>query len=719
MMKNSKLVWLLVFLVGFLASVSCMDRKPAPVCPVPTEIRKSKPTPAGFEGVDILVVVDNSASMASEQKILATSFFPLINSLVNPVEGSAASRDIRIGITTSDMGLQHDGVGYDKDKYPLPSHYIAKCLEPLGNNGKLVTGYTLASGGTADIQEGVILCNDTAEVSQCPPGWDCVNPANGIGTCEDLAGDGTLQSCPPSPKEKNRDYVDLATDGGWSLSNLAFTTACLATVGTEGCSFEQQLVAGATGLDASDFVRENSLTAIIIVSDEEDCSIKSPKLFSSPEFSPNANTVNTVCGENSEFLYDVAEIKKMYDDKKNAISGKNNAILFAAIVGAPDEKGSACQGTGNELDKCLEMELSQGGTMEHPQIIDHLDKDGKVTGRFYEYACERYSEDDSKLPLTQAYPGTRYVELAQAYGDMGYVYSICNRDWSPAMEKIAGLISENLSGACYPKRLGWSPATETAKCNVVFDYKMYDSSPSCPTDDGQEWIEPNGRIKAKGVNEDGKTFHILSCTAQKLAVPRRCGDKASEYENDLDTFGWFYCENDGENNWGACDDKKDNDNDGAFDCDDDECKACSFCEDESLHDSAKCPLKCPYMVSMTPSAMSEARRAVEISIECLQEFKFEDLNCQENSKEVCSDGYDNDGNGPFDCVNVSRDDATDDNPARNADPSCCPMNKDESGNCVFLNPDGSEGSGWKEICDVDNVPDACREAASVLGCILN
>jgi hypothetical protein len=52
-------------------------------------------------------------------------------------------------------------------------------------------------------------------------------------------------------------------------------------------------------------------------------------------------------------------------------------------------------------------------------------------------ACVR---EEGNTEVTRAWPARRFVELAQSFGDRGYVYSICNADWSPAMSELAQLI---------------------------------------------------------------------------------------------------------------------------------------------------------------------------------------------------------------------------------------------------------------------------------------
>ena len=55
-------------------------------------------------------------------------------------------------------------------------------------------------------------------------------------------------------------------------------------------------------------------------------------------------------------------------------------------------------------------------------------------------ACAPGGGEDDGGEVTRAWPARRFVELAQSFGDRGYVYSICNADWSVAMSELAGLI---------------------------------------------------------------------------------------------------------------------------------------------------------------------------------------------------------------------------------------------------------------------------------------
>ena len=174
----------------------------------------------------------------------------------------------------------------------------------------------------------------------------------------------------------------------------------------------------------------------MVVSDEEDCSIEDPALFSTPEWdiqSPNFNTACEIPASNEDYLFDVAHFRDKLIEIKG---GRESAVVFAAIVGVPNGEGSPCQGTGDEISGCLDDPDMEYVLTEFTYIDDN---GGTGTYSHFRPACER---KDGDTTVTSARPGRRYVKLAQEFGCAGYVYSICNDDWSEAMREIARIIAK-------------------------------------------------------------------------------------------------------------------------------------------------------------------------------------------------------------------------------------------------------------------------------------
>jgi hypothetical protein len=691
-----KRFWLIGVLVFGVLGLSCMDREPGPVCPVPTEVREDELMVGGFDGVDMLIVVDNSGSMAEEQQILATAFFPFINSLANPLPGwpYPAANNVRVGIVDNDMGLQ-----WGAPAQPPPDGVSVNGCGDWGDNGAFQQG-AYAGGGTINIESGVIACAGT---TQCPTNWTCDNLNNGVGTCTappdgdtDPYNDGDNQSCPAFAATWAETTPDALNP------DLAFQVACLSSLGTDGCGFEQQLAAAAAGLNVNkDFIRDTALLAVLIVSDEEDCSIQDgPGLFGSADFK-DSQRINISCGENPEFLFPASSY---YNTFKALKGDQANAVVFGAFVGVPydpDKPGAdkVCQGPGNTITGCLDapgMKLT---------IVDETTSGGQATKQYLP-ACTR---GPSNAPVTKARPGRRYVELAtqnppNGFGNMSYVYSICNADWSPAMEDIAKLIASNLVGACYEKPLDWDPSTKTAKCDVVAEFVLGTDmkTPGCPW----KGVEYTTVDKTDETTGQEKTY--VYCPLPKLPADLDCASANVS----KDKIGWYYCQDTTEASDDACADGQDNDKDGLVDCKDPECQDCKIaCSKDFPNATGKdCALSCKFNVRVT-DAGKKAVKGKSLSVQCLQQFSFTDPNCQENTKDSCQDDKDNDGNGVWDCTDVTKKTAK--TPVLHmADANCCPMKKGAKNKCVvdaatFVNCPGFSKS---------KLPDSCDAAQQLLGC---
>jgi hypothetical protein len=124
----------------------------------------------------------------------------------------------------------------------------------------------------------------------------------GVVTTDLGAGDNNIQFCAPPGDDAilqpgapgatcpvdGRFLVDVASADGTRLTNytgtLADAFACVATVGTGGCGFEQPLEAMRLALDGSraqndGFLRDYAMLLVLFVSDEDDCSVADPSLF--------------------------------------------------------------------------------------------------------------------------------------------------------------------------------------------------------------------------------------------------------------------------------------------------------------------------------------------------------------------------------------------------------------------------------------------------------
>ena len=197
--------------------------------------------------------------------------------------------------------------------------------------------------------------------------------------------------------------------------------AC-ANVGDGGCGLEQPLAATVAGLARVGFPREGALLGVVVVSDEEDCSLRDPVAFlAGPEVGPQ---INQLCYQATDLLTPVSVIVD------GLLDGRDPAdLVFAALVGVPEALA------GESFDAILASESMQY----------RLTNAGDLG---VEPACERAERvgaGETEI-LGSAAPGRRFVETARALD--GFVASICAESYQPAIAELARRIGGRVQGIC-------------------------------------------------------------------------------------------------------------------------------------------------------------------------------------------------------------------------------------------------------------------------------
>ena len=188
----------------------------------------------GRARVDLLFVVDNSGSMLQEQAAMAEYLGAMIRELVDPPDADGDTRpdalpveDLHVGVVSTDVGTM---------------------------------GYTVSTCRNRDVgDDGCLLHVPSPLVGDCASSY---------------------------PSFLARDPSNAST---YDPERLAGDFACIGTLGTNGCGWEQQLEAlrravmenQQAGRCNEGFLRPDSLLAIVIVTDENDGSVSPahPELF--------------------------------------------------------------------------------------------------------------------------------------------------------------------------------------------------------------------------------------------------------------------------------------------------------------------------------------------------------------------------------------------------------------------------------------------------------
>jgi hypothetical protein len=227
-----------------------------------------------------------------------------------------------------------------------------------------------------------------------------------------------------------------------------------------GCGFEQQLEAALKALwpssdptitfAALDFEhslgrgdRENAgflrngadggraaTLAIVLVTDEDDCSVWDASIWLPAQYLPPEDprvmqSLNLRCFFNPDAHYDLDRYLHGY----RALHAYTDArVVFAAITGVPVDLVD--QETVREVDFAddAEREAHYRRILDDPRMVERSDDNPVPEARNLIPACE------SEFGV--AYPARRIVELARRFGRDGLVQSICGDNFGPPIDLV-------------------------------------------------------------------------------------------------------------------------------------------------------------------------------------------------------------------------------------------------------------------------------------------
>ncbi len=201
--------------------------------------------------VDLLIVMDNSGTMIEEQAKIQDR----LSDLESALRGSGlALPDIHIGVVSTDLGAG----GFNLHTCNNP---------PEGDDGTLLVPAGCGLGGGL---------NYVVDVE--PTG--CTIQRDGTGQC--TSHDCTQQDCADGTLGQDS-LTGCPRCRNWGGTTLADSVSCLVGLGGQGCGFEQPLEAMRLALDNhpdnSGFFRPDALLAVLLVTDEDDCSASDTGLF--------------------------------------------------------------------------------------------------------------------------------------------------------------------------------------------------------------------------------------------------------------------------------------------------------------------------------------------------------------------------------------------------------------------------------------------------------
>ena len=462
-----------------LGLVGCPNQELAPLEPCTVSGVSLSVPQEGVDKVDLLFVVDNSASMAEEQQNLKAQL----------------PRMVRV-LTLGDKEADSAAPGLpDAERFfsPVKSLQLGVVSTDLGAGGFNVTSPAEAGMTTCSTPEDGVLLNDATIAAN---GFQYADVNKNLVTVQ---GDPTCAGV--TNPERYQTFVPPAdaTQLAMQSQQVAHDFGCFATLGVNGCGFEQQLEAmlkavspssrddffgfsgtygtvsqfgqGAPNGPNRGFVRDDAVLAVVIVSDEEDCSVteQGTAMFNvqgpGPIQAPFAQQpVNLRCGMNRLDPNYVHPIQRYVEGLRRLKPDNPDRIIFAGIVGLDPSLENSSFDVMLENTK-FDFDL---GSAPRPDDVQPVEACRTAQGR--------------------AFPGERFIQVAREFGDNGVIKSICTDDFGPALDVIIDKIAAQLSGACLPRRLPVN-SQGLVECDVIEVLSVNGSEADCDPMKGRTFKE--------------------------------------------------------------------------------------------------------------------------------------------------------------------------------------------------------------------------------------
>jgi len=267
-------------------SAGCLDRPIEPIEPRTTSTVVERLTQSSVDKIDLLLAIDNSRSMADKQQILSAAVPDLVRGLVNPLCIDPKTQSAA-GITQPKTPLEQCPVGTEREFDPVLNIHIGIISSSLGGHGSDAcpdsTPAQCASGNnTSNNDKAHLLARqDPCSPQEVPTyqnkrflAWDpkgilkppgeagspVGDPTNLIGSLTDLV-TGTGQIGCGYEAQLESIYRFLADPS--PFDTIAIKDKQATPNGTDQLLLQQR----------KDFLRPNSLLAVIMLTDENDCSI--------------------------------------------------------------------------------------------------------------------------------------------------------------------------------------------------------------------------------------------------------------------------------------------------------------------------------------------------------------------------------------------------------------------------------------------------------------
>jgi len=409
--------------------------------------------------IDLLIVIDNSGTMGQEQVNLARNFPLLIDRLENLTDsaGMPVNPDVQIMVTTTDFGNPLCTPFEPDDYEPSRGEPISTaCTDRLNRFNDLT--------GTVSIPE---ACTDVCPNGAAPEGAPYIafqGTENNVGMVADADIDGD----------------------GMPDSAVAQALACIGPQGIDGCGYESPLENMLQALNpgaewnggSTPFLRDNALLAIMIVTDEADCSVKDYSIMEDPTFQetnpdngmpqassaicwnagvqctgPDAMGVYSDCTSRAE--EDLQPISRYTNYLINDLrDNQGKEVIMLGILGVPlvteHNPNAPFEPTAGGVFDLVYRDWNDGQYPAGDILPDEFGMNVDAMDKQFDFGVGPGCTGEDGLGgfTGQAIPPVRVKEVCESLNvDDGIrccIESICDTDFSAAINCLTGIIQETI-----------------------------------------------------------------------------------------------------------------------------------------------------------------------------------------------------------------------------------------------------------------------------------
>lgn len=410
-----------------VALAGCPDRSVSTVFPSQGKVETKDIPAVPRRDLDILFLIDDSGSMKEEQDSLRANFGKFM-SVLETLDGGMPN--VHIGVATSDLGAS-------------------------GTDGTVTTG----GGCTGHGEDGLMR---TAAMIQ----------GRFISDLDDGTGTGG----------RTRNYTGTLED--------AF--AAIADVGVVGCGIEQHLGAVERALENPEnagFLRPEAYLAVVVIGDEDDCSLAHSSLFTS---GGDGYAINFMCTRDGVTCDDNPDL---------TVTGKRTACH-------PNDDPRYVEPIDRYVDflkglKPDSKDVIVAGILGDPSpfeiVRDPTENNEVVLGPSCHYVAS--SGVDQK-----AFPAVRTADFLSRFEDRNTRATICNGDLTDGLTQIAALLKGVVQDPCFEAQVAdLDPETPGLQADCTVSDMRYENGeetelaviPSCEVSGG---ATPCWRIEEDAVH---------------------------------------------------------------------------------------------------------------------------------------------------------------------------------------------------------------------------